>query len=73
MGIVATAPARPSGFRPRMPCLFCQNHIKGSGPMLRARRPDITMSTVDAFLSGMYRTHAHSAVDFLAGEEEPER
>ncbi len=50
--------AQPSGFRPEMPDLFYQNNIKGWGPALCDRRPDITMATVDAFLNKMYRTNA---------------
>jgi hypothetical protein len=41
-----------------MPDLFYQNNIKGWGPALCARRPDITMEMVDAFLTTMYRTNA---------------
>ena len=48
--IVAAVLAQPSGFRPEMPDLFYQNNIKGWGPALCARRPDITMEMVDAFL-----------------------
>ena len=56
--IVAAVPAQPSGFRPEMPDLFYQNNIKGWGPALCERRPDITMAMVDAFLSKMYRANA---------------
>jgi hypothetical protein len=41
-----------------MPDLFYQNTIKGWGPALCARRPDITMAMVDGFLNKMYRTNA---------------
>src|SRR2546425_7086678 len=44
--IVAAVLAQPSGFRPAMPDLFYQNNIKGWGPPLCERRPDITMQTV---------------------------
>jgi len=50
--------AQPSGFRPAMPDLFYQNNIKGWGPGLCERRPDITMAMVDAFLNKMYRANA---------------
>jgi hypothetical protein len=50
--------AQPSGFRPAMPDLFYQNNIKGWGPPLCERRPDVTMTTVDAFLNKMYRANA---------------
>ena len=56
--IVAAVLAQPSGFRPEMPDLFYQNNIKGWGPALCERRPDITMAMVDAFLTKMYRTNA---------------
>jgi pimeloyl-ACP methyl ester carboxylesterase len=56
--IVAAVLAQPSGFRPELPDLFYQNNIKGWGPALCARRPEITMAMVDAFLDKMYRTDA---------------
>jgi pimeloyl-ACP methyl ester carboxylesterase len=56
--VVAGVLTQPSGFRPEMPDLFYQNNIKGWGPALCDRRPDITMATVDAFLSKMYRANA---------------
>jgi pimeloyl-ACP methyl ester carboxylesterase len=52
--IVAAVLAQPSGSRPEMRDLFYQNNIKGWGPALCARRPDITMAMVDAFLKKMY-------------------
>lgn len=54
--VVAGVLAQPSGSRPEMRDLFYQNNIKSWGPPLVARRPDITMDTVDAFLTKMYRT-----------------
>jgi len=56
--VVAAVLAQPSGFRPETPDLFYQNNIKGWGPSLCERRPDVTMATVDAFLSKMYRANA---------------
>jgi len=56
--LVAAVLAQPSGFRPEMPDLFYHNNIKGWGPALCARRPDITMEMVDAFLNRMYRANA---------------
>jgi len=50
--------AQPSGFRPEMPELFYNNNMKGWGPPLCERRPDVTMEMVDAFLTRMYRTNA---------------
>lgn len=56
--VIAAVLAQPSGFRPELPDLFYQNNIKGWGPALCDRRPDITMTMVDAFLSKMYRANA---------------
>jgi hypothetical protein len=50
--------AQPSGFRPEAPDLFYENNIKGWGPALCARRPDVSMKIVDAFLNKMYRANA---------------
>jgi pimeloyl-ACP methyl ester carboxylesterase len=55
--IVAAVLAQPSGSRPEMRDLFYENNIKGWGPELTKRRPDITMETVDKFLTKMYRTN----------------
>jgi pimeloyl-ACP methyl ester carboxylesterase len=54
--IVAAVLAQPSGFRPEMPDLFYNNNITGWGPALCARRPEITMAMVSAFLNKMYRS-----------------
>src|SRR6267142_470561 len=56
--LVASVLAQPSGFRPEMPDLCYHNNITGWGPALCARRPDITMEMVDAFLNKMYRSNA---------------
>jgi pimeloyl-ACP methyl ester carboxylesterase len=56
--VAAAVLAQPSGFRPEMPDLFYQNNIKGWGPALCERRPEITMAMVDAFLNKMYRANA---------------
>ncbi|MDA1185462.1 MAG: alpha/beta hydrolase [Acidobacteria bacterium] len=53
--VVGAVLAQPSGFRPEMPDLFYENNMKGWGPALSARRPDVTMDLVDAFLTRMYR------------------
>jgi pimeloyl-ACP methyl ester carboxylesterase len=55
--VVAAVLAQPSGFRPEMPELFYDNNMKGWGPELVKRRPEITMEMVDKFLTRMYRTH----------------
>jgi pimeloyl-ACP methyl ester carboxylesterase len=56
--VVAAVLAQPSGSRPEMRDLFYDNNIKGWGPELVKRRPEITMATVDRFLTRMYRTNA---------------
>jgi pimeloyl-ACP methyl ester carboxylesterase len=55
--IVAAVLAQPSGSRPEMRDLFYDNNMKGWGPELVKRRADITMETVDKFLTSMYRTN----------------
>jgi pimeloyl-ACP methyl ester carboxylesterase len=52
--VVAAVPAQPSGWRPELPTLSYDNNMKGWGPELCARRPEITMAQVDAFLKNMY-------------------
>jgi pimeloyl-ACP methyl ester carboxylesterase len=56
--VVAAVLAQPSGFRPELPDLFYNNNVTGWGPPLCARRPEITMAMVDAFLNKMYRSNA---------------
>jgi pimeloyl-ACP methyl ester carboxylesterase len=55
--VVAAVLAQPSGSRPEMRDLFYETNIKGWGPELVKRRPDIKMETVDKFLTKMYRTN----------------
>jgi pimeloyl-ACP methyl ester carboxylesterase len=55
--IVAAVLAQPSGSRPEMRDLFYETNIKGWGPELLKRRPDITMQMVDRYLTKMYRTN----------------
>ena len=55
--IVAAVLAQPSGSRPEMRDLFYENNMKGWGPEFVKRRPDVTMETVDKFLTRMYRTN----------------
>lgn len=55
--VVAAVLAQPSGSRPEMRDLFYDNNIKGWGPELVKRRPEITMEMVDRFLTKMYRTN----------------
>jgi pimeloyl-ACP methyl ester carboxylesterase len=54
--IVAAVLAQPSGSRPEMRDHFYNNNMKNWGPPLTAKRPEITMETVDKFLTKMYRT-----------------
>ena len=54
--IVAAVLAQPSGSRPEMRDLFYDNNMKGWGPAIAARRPEITLAAVDQFLTRMYRT-----------------
>lgn len=53
--VVAAVLTQPSGFRPELPDQFYANNIANWGPTLCARRPDITMEMVAAFLQRMYR------------------
>ena len=53
--IVAAVISQPSGVRKEQPNLSYENNIKGWAPDLAKRRPDITMETVDRFLTRMYR------------------
>ena len=55
--IVAAVLAQPSGWRPEMPTLSYDNNMSGWGPELVKRRPEITMDTVEKFLTRMYRTN----------------
>src|SRR6478672_8091856 len=45
--IDAAVLAQPSGTRPEMRDLFYDNNMKGWGPPLTAKRPEITMETVE--------------------------
>jgi pimeloyl-ACP methyl ester carboxylesterase len=55
--VVAAVLAQPSGFRPEMPTLSYDGNMAGWGPDLVKRRPDITMDTVQKFLTKMYRNN----------------
>jgi len=55
--VVAAVLAQPSGSRPEQRDLFYNTNIQGWGPDLVKRRPEITMETVDRFLTRMYRTN----------------
>ncbi|HKU96684.1 MAG TPA: alpha/beta hydrolase [Vineibacter sp.] len=56
--VVAAVLAQPSGFRPELPDQFYNNNIANWGPALCARRHDISMAMVSAFLNNMYRANA---------------
>jgi pimeloyl-ACP methyl ester carboxylesterase len=56
--VVAGVLAQPSGSRPEKRDLFYEGNMKGWGPDLVKRRPDLTMEMVDKFLTRMYRTNA---------------
>jgi pimeloyl-ACP methyl ester carboxylesterase len=53
--VVAAVLAQPSGSRPEMRDLFYDGNMSGWGPELVKRRPEITMDTVQRFLTKMYR------------------
>jgi pimeloyl-ACP methyl ester carboxylesterase len=55
--VIAGVLAQPSGSRPEKRELFYEGNMKTWGPELVKRRPDITMDTVDKFLTRMYRTN----------------
>jgi pimeloyl-ACP methyl ester carboxylesterase len=55
--VVAAVLAQPSGSRPEMRDLFYEGNMTTWGPALVKRRPDITMQTVEKFLTKMYRTN----------------
>jgi len=55
--VVAAVLAQPSGFRPEMPTLTYDGNMTGWGPDLVNRRPDLTMDTVQKFLTKMYRNN----------------
>ncbi len=54
--VIAAVLVQPSGSRPEARDMFYDNNMKGWGPQLCARRPEIAMAEVDAFLTRMYRT-----------------
>ena len=56
--VVAAVLAQPSGWRPEMPTLSYDTNMTGWAPELRKRRPEISMETLDRFLTRMYRTNA---------------
>ncbi len=73
--IAASVLAQPSGFRPALPDQFYKNNMAGWGPKLCAKRPEITMEAIDAFLTRMYRTNPDFVFtvsrDFVRGCQTP--
>jgi pimeloyl-ACP methyl ester carboxylesterase len=73
--VVAAVLAQPSGSRPEMRDLFYNNNLKGWGPGLCERRPEITMAMVDAFLQKMYLSNPDFVFtvtrDFVRGCKTP--
>jgi pimeloyl-ACP methyl ester carboxylesterase len=55
--VVAGVLAQPSGSRPEMRDYFYENNMKAWAPALIKKRPEITMETVDKFLTKMYRNN----------------
>jgi pimeloyl-ACP methyl ester carboxylesterase len=55
--VVAAVLAQPSGSRPEARDMFYEGNMKTWGPALVAKRHDITMETVDKFLTKMYRNN----------------
>jgi pimeloyl-ACP methyl ester carboxylesterase len=55
--IVAAVLAQPSGSRPEARDLFYETNMKGWGPEIVKRRPEIRMEMVDRFLTKMYRNN----------------
>ena len=55
--VVAGVLAQPSASRPEMRDLFYEGNMKGWGPELIKRRPEITMAQIDQFLTRMYRAN----------------
>jgi pimeloyl-ACP methyl ester carboxylesterase len=52
--VVAAVLAQPSGSRPEMRDLFLNNNMKGWGPAAAAKRPELSMETIEKFLKKMY-------------------
>jgi len=55
--VVAAVLAQPSGWRPEMPTLSYDTNTAGWGPDFVKRHPEVTMATVDKFLTKMYRNN----------------
>jgi pimeloyl-ACP methyl ester carboxylesterase len=55
--VVAAVLAQPSGWRPEMPTLSYDTNMQGWGPDFVKRHPEVTMATVEKFLTKMYRSN----------------
>jgi pimeloyl-ACP methyl ester carboxylesterase len=55
--VVAAVLAQPSGSRPEARDQFYEGNMKTWGPALIKQRPELTMETVDKFLTKMYRNN----------------
>jgi pimeloyl-ACP methyl ester carboxylesterase len=53
--VVAAVLSQPSGWRKELPNLSYESNMKGWGPDLVKKRPEITMEQIDRFLTTMYR------------------
>jgi len=73
--VQAAVIVQPSGHRPELPDQFFANNMANWGPALCARRPDVTMDQVEAFLTRMYRDRADFVFtvtrDFVRGCQTP--
>ena len=56
--VVAAVMCQPSGYNAEHPTLFFDNNMKGWGPPLCERNPEITMEMVEEFLNAMYTSRA---------------
>lgn len=53
--VVAGVLSQPVGFRPEAPTLLYDGNMTGWGPAYVKRKPEVTMETIDKFVSKMYR------------------
>lgn len=56
--VVSAVLVHPSGYSSAVPDIFYQNNIKGWGPQFHARRPEVTMEMISAYLDNMYTKRA---------------
>ena len=53
--VVAAVLSQPSGWRKELPTLMFETNMKGWGPELTKRRPDVSTDLVERFLTRMYK------------------